>query len=123
VFRQWPPSDQKLKMDDFFIHNLLVFARLLRWLGIGVSAEQVSDLGRILQVSGIAQREDVYYAARAIFVRRREDLAPFDRAFELFFRVHGQPQQAVIDPTQSPAKRVMRPKNIRPMIERELTEQ
>ena len=63
-------------MDNYFVHNLLVFARLLRWLGIPASAEQVSDLGRILRATGIAQREDVYYSARAIFVRRREDRLP-----------------------------------------------
>jgi uncharacterized protein len=106
-------------MDDYFLSNLILFSRLLRSLGLDASTEQVSDLARILDAIGIAPRADVHAAARAVFVRRREDLATFDRAFELFFSQRGKPQQSVIDPTQAPAHRVFRPKNIRQLAERE----
>ncbi|MCL4393734.1 MAG: VWA domain-containing protein [Chloroflexi bacterium] len=107
-------------MDNPFLHNLLVFARLLRWLGIRVSPEQVSDLAVVMSTIGVERRDDVYYAARSLLVRRREDVAIFDRAFDLFFRIHGKPQQSVIDPTQSPVKRVLKPKPIEAEAAREM---
>ncbi len=106
-------------MDDYFLSNIILFARLLRSAGLDVSSEQVSDLARVLGMIDIARREDVRAAARAIFVRRREDLPIFDRAFELFFNMRGKPQQSVIAPTQAPARRVLRPKNIQQWVEHE----
>jgi hypothetical protein len=106
-------------MDDFFIQNLIVFARLLHSVGLQVSAEQVVDLARILAVIGLTRRDDVYHAARALLVRRHEDLPAFDRAFELFFSTHGRPDQAVVDPTQRPAHRIFRPKNLQHLFEQE----
>jgi uncharacterized protein with von Willebrand factor type A (vWA) domain len=107
-------------MDNLFLHNLIVFARFLRWVGIRVSAEQVSELGLVVEAIGIERREDVYYAARSLFVRRRDDLALFDQAFDLFFRIHGKPQQSVIDPTQAPVKRVLKPKAVQAEEAREM---
>ena len=69
-------------MDDHFIPNLVIFARLLDSIGVTVTPEQVSDLARVLNSIGIERRDDVYHAARALFVRRQADLALFDRAFE-----------------------------------------
>ncbi|MBI5303541.1 MAG: VWA domain-containing protein [Chloroflexi bacterium] len=106
-------------MSDYFLSNLLIFARVLRDAGVDVAMEQVSDLARILRVIGVASREDVRHAARALFVRRYADRAIFDRAFELFFRIQGFPTQAVIDPTQEPVRRVDRPKTIQHWAERE----
>ncbi len=45
-------------MDDYFLHNLLVFARLIRFLGLDVSPEQVSDFVRMTEKIGVARRED-----------------------------------------------------------------
>ncbi len=99
-------------MADPFLHNLLVFARLLRYLGMNVSPEQVSDLARILGRIGIMRQSDVYEAARALLVGRHQDEALFNRAFELFFNIRGVPQRAVIDPTQAPVHRAYRPRTI-----------
>lgn len=106
-------------MDDHFAHNLLVFSRLLRSVGFDTSPDQVSDLARIVQGIGVSRREDFYYSARAIFVRRQADLIPFGRAFELFFRIHDKPQKSIIDPTKKPARRVFLPKAVRPSTEHE----
>jgi uncharacterized protein with von Willebrand factor type A (vWA) domain len=106
-------------MDDYFTRNLLIFARLLRFLRLEISPEQVSDFARIAGEIGVAQREDFFLAARTLFVRRHTDLPLFDRAFELFFSIHGKPQQSVIDPIHKPAHRIYRPKQIRPAVERE----
>jgi uncharacterized protein with von Willebrand factor type A (vWA) domain len=104
---------------DNFLRNLVVFARLLRSVGIAVSAQQVSDFARMLDLMGVASREDFDHTARAIFVRRREDLDLFDRALKLFFRIQGDPSQSVIAPTQAPAYRAYRPRTITQMFERE----
>lgn len=95
---------------NFFLSNLLRFARLLRELGFIVSPEQVSDLARVLKTIGVARRDNVYHAARALFVTKQAELATFDRAFDLFFAMQGKPQQSVIDPTQAPVKRALRPR-------------
>lgn len=99
-------------MAEPFLHNLLVFARLLRYLGMAVSPEQVSDLARILGRAGITRRDDVHAAARALLVGRHQDQALFDRAFELFFDMRGVPQRAVVDPAQEPVMRVYRPRTV-----------
>ncbi len=99
-------------MDDYFLRNLVLFARLLRLAGVNVTPEQVSELARVLAVIGLARRQDVHDVARAIFVRRHDDAAVFDRAFDLFFNIRGRPPQSVIDPGQAPSHRVRRPKNI-----------
>jgi uncharacterized protein len=103
--------------DSFLLGNLLVFARLLRSAGLMVAPDQLADLGRVLERIGVERREDVYYAARALFVRRRDELPIFDRAFELFFRMQGRPQQSIIAPGQAPVARVMRPASIQSLAE------
>ncbi len=104
-------------MDDSFSQNLVMFARLLRGAGMDISPEQVVDLLRVLAAIGVTEREDVYLAARALYVRRRQDLPVFDRAFELFFRPYETSNPAVVDPTQKPARRIYRPGSIRELFE------
>ncbi|MGE5265561.1 MAG: vWA domain-containing protein [Acidobacteriota bacterium] len=104
---------------DYFLQNLVVFARLLRSFGIPVSAEQVSDFARMLDLMGLRARDDFDHAARAVFVRRREDLDLFDRALALFFQIRGKPSQSAIAPTQAPSHRAFRPRNVSQMLERE----
>ncbi len=110
---------EPLAMDDLFTQNLVVFARLLHGVGLNVSPEQVTDLVRVLAAIGVDEREDVYQAARALFVRRHDDLILFDRAFELFFRPHGRENPAVVDPTYKPAYRVFQPKNLQQLFEQQ----
>lgn len=104
---------------NYFLDNLVVFARLLREVGFAISPEQVSDLARVLEHVGVTRRDDVYYAARALFVRNYSQLALFDRAFHLFFAVQGKPQQNLISPTQAPVARRFRPKNIQQLAEKD----
>ncbi len=104
-------------MDDYIVSNLLVFARLLRFAGLNVSGEQVADLARVLAQIGLTRREDVHNAARVVLVRRHEDAAIFERAFDLFFNLHGRPPRSVVDPAQAPSARVLRPQNVRQLAE------
>lgn len=102
---------------NYFLSNLLLFARLLREIGFIISPEQVSDLARVLKTIGVTRRDDAYHAARAIFVTKHSELATFERAFDLFFAMQGKPPHSVIDPTQAPVKRALRPKTIQQLAE------
>ena len=65
--------------------NVLHFARLLRRLGLRVSASQVSDLVAGLEYLDLRRRDDVYYATRSAFVHNPDELELFNRAFDLFW--------------------------------------
>ncbi len=69
-----------------FLHNLVVFARLLRHLGVNVSASQVHDCAHALQYIDVARRRDFQAAARCTLITRREDLALFEQAFDWFWK-------------------------------------
>jgi uncharacterized protein with von Willebrand factor type A (vWA) domain len=68
------------------VHNLLLFGRLLRALGLDVNPGRVMDLTVALGQIDIGRRSDFYYAARSLLVHKREDLPLFDQAFHLFWR-------------------------------------
>ena len=65
--------------------NILVFGRLLRALGLDVHMGRMLDVLKALQYVDIAERSEVYHTCRTLLVHRREDLATFDRAFEIFW--------------------------------------
>ena len=71
------------------LDNLLVFGRLLRTLGLEVHVGRLLDIAEALQHVNIGAREDVYHTCRALLVHRRDDLVVFDRAFDAFWRLHG----------------------------------
>lgn len=102
---------------NYLLDNLTLFARLLREIGFATSPEQISDLARILERVGVTRRDNLYYSARALFVHKHSEIPLFDRAFDLFFAIQSKPQQSIIDPTQAPAARTLRPKNIQQMAE------
>jgi uncharacterized protein with von Willebrand factor type A (vWA) domain len=66
--------------------NIVVFGRTLRRLGFPVTSSLVIDFTKSLNLVSIRRREDVYFAARSLFVQRREDFARFDGAFDAFWR-------------------------------------
>jgi len=74
-----PPGGQ-------LVHNLLLFGRLLRALGLDVNPGRVMDLTVALGQIDIGRRSDFYFAARSLLVHKREDLPLFDQAFQLFWR-------------------------------------
>jgi uncharacterized protein with von Willebrand factor type A (vWA) domain len=69
-----------------FLHNLLVFGRLLRRLGLDVNPGRMIDLVQALDLIEIGRKEDFYHTTRSLLVHRREDIPLFDQAFELFWR-------------------------------------
>ena len=70
------------------LHNLLVFGRLVRGLGLDVSAGTHARPGAaaLAHVEIGSPRSDVRDAARCLPVRRHEDLPLFDAAFDAFWR-------------------------------------
>lgn len=73
-------------MNGKFLHNLLLFGRVLRRLGLDINPGRMMDLVSALEHIEIGRKSDFYYAARTLLVHEREDLPLFDEAFELFWR-------------------------------------
>jgi uncharacterized protein len=69
-----------------FLHNLLLFGRVLRKLGLDINPGRMMDLVSALDYIEIGRKQDFYHAARTLLVHDREDLPLFDEAFALFWR-------------------------------------
>lgn len=67
------------------LHNLVLFGRVLRGLGLDVSPGRVMDLMHALEYVDIGRKADFYHTARSLLVHRREDIPLFDEAFDLFW--------------------------------------
>jgi uncharacterized protein with von Willebrand factor type A (vWA) domain len=72
--------------DGRLLHNIVLFGRLLRGLGLDVTPVQILDLVAALHWIDLSRKEDVKESARAILVRRPEQLTLFDDAFDLFWQ-------------------------------------
>jgi uncharacterized protein len=74
-------------MTGALVHNLLLFGDLLQRAGLGSHAGQMPDAVVAMETVGMTTRGDVRAALRTLLVRRHEDIARFDAAFDLFWRV------------------------------------
>ena len=81
-----PASSAPAAPGGQLVHNLLLFGRLLRGLGLDVNPGRLLDLIAALGEVGVTRRLDFFHAARSLLVHRREDLPLFDQAFALFWR-------------------------------------
>jgi uncharacterized protein with von Willebrand factor type A (vWA) domain len=68
------------------LHNLLLFGRLCKGLGMDVSPNRMIEVARALEWIDLGRKQDVYHAMRALIVTRQRDLAIFDEAFTQFWR-------------------------------------
>ena len=68
------------------LHNLLLFGRLLRGLGLDVNPGRMIDLVQALGYIEIGHKSDFYHAARSLLVHRHENIPLFDAAFAAFWR-------------------------------------
>jgi uncharacterized protein with von Willebrand factor type A (vWA) domain len=66
--------------------NVVHFARALRKAGVPVGPDRVMDGLRALELAGIENRDDFYWALASVFLSRREQFELFDHAFRLFWR-------------------------------------
>jgi uncharacterized protein with von Willebrand factor type A (vWA) domain len=69
------------------LYNIVLFGRLLRRLGFDVTPTQILDLVEALHWIDMSHKEDVKESACAVLVKRNEQLALFDEAFDLFWQV------------------------------------
>src|SRR3990172_5584475 len=90
-------ADNYPSIRGHLLANLLHFGRLLRKLGVGVSSQQIYELGEALSWIELARKDDFYHATRCFLVHKAEELEVFNRAFELFWTqlFHGFIQFAI----------------------------
>ncbi len=73
-------------VSGHLLHNLLLFGRLLRGLGLDVNPGRMIDLVQALSYIEVGRKVDFYHAVRSLLVHRHEDIPLFDEAFETFWR-------------------------------------
>lgn len=78
----------------------VAFARLLRRSGLDVPGDAGLRFAEALAAVGLARRSAVYWAGRATLVRRPEDVAAFDAAFDAFWL--GHPGEVPVAPLPRP---------------------
>jgi uncharacterized protein with von Willebrand factor type A (vWA) domain len=64
------------------LRNLVLFARLLRSVGVPASPDQLVDLVRALPLLDLRRKDEFKDASRATLVTSREQAAVFDRTFD-----------------------------------------
>jgi len=65
--------------------SVVTFCRALRDEGLTVPLPDVATFAHALGVVGIDRTSDVYWAGRAVRIRRPEDVETFDRVFSSYF--------------------------------------
>ena len=99
-------------MSEALTRHMVTFGRVLREAGLEVGPGRLQDALRGLDRVDITRQDDVYWTLRTTLVARREDLEPFDRAFDAWFlrRAGRAPARREIDPRalHKDAKRVRR---------------
>ena len=66
--------------------NLMAFGRVLKEAGIQTSLGRMIDAARALEFVNIGSRPDFHIALRSNLVSRKEEISPFDRAFDSFWQ-------------------------------------
>jgi len=89
------------------LHNLLLFGRLLRRLGLDVTPARMVDLVHALEHVNVGNRDDFYFTLRSLLVHRHEDLPLFDRAFELFWKRRSEIESELGQITTEQAQEVL----------------
>lgn len=90
------PDSQEISLEPLgpghghLLRNMVLFARMLRALGIKVTPTQILDLVDGLEHIDIRRREDFKNTMQTILVSRYEHLELFQRAFDLFWQVRDE---------------------------------
>ncbi len=66
--------------------NVLAFGRVLKDLEFKVGLSQLIDASRSLEFVDITCREDFYSVLRSNLISEKEDIPPFDRVFDCFWK-------------------------------------
>ncbi|MFK7804508.1 MAG: VWA domain-containing protein [Anaerolineae bacterium] len=81
-------------MEGNLLHNLVLFGRILRELGVDVNPGRVMEVTQALAHIEIWRPGDFYHTLRSMMITQREDIEQFDEAFELFWK---KPSDGSID--------------------------
>jgi uncharacterized protein with von Willebrand factor type A (vWA) domain len=84
----------RIRSRGHLLRHLVLFARLLRLVGVSASPDQLVDLVKALPLLDLQRREEVKDAARAMLVTSREQAKLFDSAFDLFWQAWTTDDQA-----------------------------
>jgi uncharacterized protein with von Willebrand factor type A (vWA) domain len=68
------------------LRSLMMFGETLRKVGLDVGSSNMLDLVRSLEHVPIGRKQDFQQAARSILIHRKQDIALFDEAFQVFWR-------------------------------------
>lgn len=74
------------KGEGKLVENIAHFSRVLRRAGLKTSPQSTLDAVAAAHAVGIGSKEEFKAALAAVFIKRREDLAVFDEAFDIFWR-------------------------------------
>ncbi|MBT3790831.1 MAG: VWA domain-containing protein [Alphaproteobacteria bacterium] len=66
--------------------NIMYFGRALRVAGLPIGPGKVIDAIKAVEIAGITNRSDFYWALHSVFVNRRDQREMFDQAFHIFWR-------------------------------------
>ena len=67
-------------------HNLILFGRVCRALGMNVTPNRMMDVARALAHIQLGRKQDFYYTLRTHLVTHPKEFAYFDEAFDIFWR-------------------------------------
>ncbi|MFN8619429.1 MAG: VWA domain-containing protein [Chloroflexota bacterium] len=87
------------------LSSVLAFGRELKREGLTADLAAVLDFCRALTLIDIGDREEVKAAGEALFVRRREELDPYQHAFDRFWRRRPRPvppELEIVDDRKAP---------------------
>lgn len=68
------------------LHNLLLFGRLCRALGMKVTPNRMMEVARALEHIRLGEKRDFYFTLRAYIVNHPKEFDYFDQAFEIFWQ-------------------------------------
>lgn len=68
------------------LHNLLLFGRVCRALGMNITPNRMMEVARALEHIQLGYKRDFYYTLRTYMVSHPRELEFFDEAFELFWQ-------------------------------------
>ena len=67
-------------------HNLILFGRVCRALGMNITPNRMMDVARALEHVQLSNKQDFYYTLRTHLVNHPKEFEYFDEAFDLFWR-------------------------------------
>jgi uncharacterized protein with von Willebrand factor type A (vWA) domain len=80
------PDPSVSAQENNFIHNLLLFGRVVRSLGIDSPPYRMGDVLLAFKDIDITNQQDVYYSLRSLLIYDHEDYPVFEKAFREFWK-------------------------------------